>query len=277
MFTNWPFVSNLSCYLNVFRPCFVHVSPFLVSPASSVPLCVRTISAPRPAARDAKDSAVRQSQNQTCHESGEKCSKSVGNLVTTINSLSSTHQPVIAFEIFELDICYILLLFAGRYSAPFGRNEETETEKCSPDAELGSNWAPHRNILSVPVTCHTKFRGICLYLPSSAPNHVQSWWITHASLCLISTLSLKTKYPFKQDKPRAVSLKDQRLVYQREAPKHQSCQFTVSGNKTGRLDVFISVSKVALDFRKSANLLEVHNKTPCNKRSKTGKDGMGEF
>ena len=62
---------------------------------------------------------------------------------TTINSLSSTHQPVIAFE---LDICYILLLFAGRYSMIFrtfgekrrNRNGEMFSRR-EPDAELGSN------------------------------------------------------------------------------------------------------------------------------------------
>lgn len=87
----------------------------------------------------------------------------IGNLL----SQQSTHSH----QLINLSL-HLNWIFAGRYSAPLGRNGETETEKCSlagvePDAELGSNWAPHRNILSVvPVTHVTpNFVCICLQVP----------------------------------------------------------------------------------------------------------------
>ena len=98
MFTNWPFVSNLSCYLNVFRPCFA----LFGFSSSSVPLCVRTISAPRPAARDAKDSAVRQSQNQTCHVPENPRHN---NQLTLINS-STCHCIWIGYLLYFAIICW---------------------------------------------------------------------------------------------------------------------------------------------------------------------------
>lgn len=113
---------------------------------------------------------------------------------TTINSLSSTHQPVIAFE---LDICYILLLFAGRYSMIFrtfgekrrNRNGEMFSRR-EPDAELGSNWAPHRNILSVVPVTHVTPNFVCAsaYICLQVPQIMFMTLMMNHS-CFLSVLS----------------------------------------------------------------------------------------